>query len=359
MYYQKNIYREVFAMDNYNSTLNNRKNKHLNSFERGQIQLLLSEGVSIYKISQKLGRAYNTIKNEVNRGTVKQIKKDKEVYIYYPDVAERKYKEARKNCGPKFKLLQCEEFIEHVIESFFDDDKSIDSICGRAAKFKTFEPDKMVTTRTLYNYIDLGLLKIKNIDLPLKLRRSTKKTKIRKRKKVLGKSIEERPDRVNERLEFGHWEIDTMIGKKTSKDEVLLTLTERLSRKELILKMNDKTVASVRDGINKIIDHFGEKFNQVFKSITSDNGSEFSELASLEDQYNTKIYFAHPYSSFERGTNEKHNGMIRRFIPKGKSISDYNLKTIARIENWCNTLPRKILDYYTPDEVFLKHLEAI
>jgi IS30 family transposase len=346
-------------MDNYNSTLNNRKNKHLNSFERGQIQLLLSEGLGIYGISQKLGRAYNTIKNEVNRGTVKQIKKDKEVLVYYPDVAERKYKEARKNCGPKFKLLECEEFIEHVNEEFFEKEKSIDAICGRAAKFNIFEPNQMVTTKTLYNYIELGLLEIKNIDLPLKLRRSEKKTKIRKRKKVLGKSIEERPDKINERSEFGHWEIDTMIGKKTSTDEVLLTLTERLSRKELILKMNDKTVASVREGLNKIIDYFGEKFNKVFKSITSDNGAEFSELANLEDQYNTKVYFAHPYSSFERGTNEKHNGMIRKFVPKGKSISNYSAKYIAHIENWCNTLPRKILDYYTPDEIFSKHLQGI
>ncbi len=98
----------------------------------------------------------------------------------------------------------------------------------------------------------------------------------------------------------------------------------------------------------------------MFKTITSDNGSEFATLSSIEStNKGTKIYYTHPYSSFERGSNERHNGMLRRFIKKGKAISDYDVDYISQIEHWCNTLPRKILNYNTPDELFEKELDLI
>ena len=97
----------------------------------------------------------------------------------------------------------------------------------------------------------------------------------------------------------------------------------------------------------------------MFKSITADNGSEFAELSLLEGKTATKVYFAHPYSSYERGTNERHNGLIRRFIPKGNRIGQYSIEAIANIQNWCNTLPRKILNYLTPDEAFEDQLRNL
>ena len=90
---------------------------------------------------------------------------------------------------------------------------------------------------------------------------------------------------------------------------------------------------------------YGEQFSQVFKTITGDNGSEFADLSTLEDDSDTKVYFTYPYSSFEKGINERHNGLIRRFIPKGKRISDYSASYISFIEEWMNTLPRRILQY--------------
>ncbi|VYU37435.1 Uncharacterised protein [Clostridium paraputrificum] len=174
----------------------------------------------------------------------------------------------------------------------------------------------MVCTKTLYNYIDLGFMDVKNTDLPMKLRRNTKCTRIKKHKKKLGTSISQRSIDIDNRKEFGHWEIDTVIG---------------------------------------------EQFSQVFKSITSDNGSEFADLSTIESETeaNTKIYFTHPYSFFEKVTNEHHNGLIRRFIPKGKRISDYSCDDIAFIEDWMNTLPRRILKYKTPEELFELHLDQI
>ena len=337
-------------MEQYNHTTDSRKNKHLNVFERGQIQLLLEDGLSAYAISKRLGRAYNTIRNEIRRGTVSQIKGKKKVDIYYPDTAQIRYEEARRNCGNKYKLLACEAFICYVEDLFYRKDFSLDAIVGAVKLKGEFPADQMVCTKTLYNYVDAGLLGISNIDLPLKLKRTTKPERLRKNKKRLGRSISERPECINDRSEFGHWEIDTVIGRKTKDDDALLTLTERLTRKEIIRKISGKNSAAVMQSLNTLIAEAGPHFSTVFKSITSDNGSEFSELATLEPQ--STIYFTHPFTASERGTNERHNGLIRRFIPKGRRISDYSVRFVSKVQTWCNSLPRKILGYLSPDEAF-------
>lgn len=342
-----------------NNTSLSRKNKHLNPFERGQIQLLNAEGFTPYAIGKRLGRASNTIRNELKRGTVTQIKGNKTVAVYYPDAGQTIYEKNRKNCGPKFKYLQCEAFVKHVIEFFFNKNHSLDAISGAAHLHGKFPKEHMVCTKTLYNYVDAGLLKISNIDLPLKVKRSAKKNKVKKHKTYLGSSIDERPPEINNRSEFGHWEIDTVVGKKDKSDAVLLTMTERMTRKEIIRVLPDKSAQSVQNAMLKLANDSGPLFPKVFKSITSDNGCEFSKLASLEKIANSKVYFAHPYTSSERGTNERHNGLIRRFIPKGRRISEYSAETICQIQNWCNTLPRKILGYLTPDEAFEDELRKM
>lgn len=222
-----------------------------------------------------------------------------------------------------------------------------------------FTRSEMVCTKTLYNYIDLGLLSVKNADLPQKLRRNTKPTFVKEHKKSFGTSIKERPDAINSREEFGHWEIDTVIGEKTNQDCVRLTIVERQTRNAIVRQIASKTADAVMNELCSIRSFFGEQFNQVFKSITGDNGSEFADLSILESDTTTKIYFTHPYSSFEKGTNGRHNGLIRRFIPKGKYMNDHSLDDIAFIEEWMNTLPRKILGYKTPEEVFEQQLDLI
>lgn len=346
-------------MNNYNDTPLSRKNKHLNVYERGQIALLHAEGLSPYAIAKRLGRASNTIRNELKRGTVTQIKANKYIMVYFPDTGQLVYEANRKNSGTKFKLLECEAFINHVTDLFFNKKQSLDSICGASIIHNKFSKSEMVCTKTLYNYIDLGLLEISNIDLPLKVKRSSKSSRVKRNKKKLGTSIDERPESINDRSEFGHWEIDTVIGKKSKNEAALLTITERMTRKEIIRKISSKTTESVQKAIAELIQEVGDGFSKVFKSFTSDNGSEFAELAELEKTTATKVYFAHPYSSGERGTNERHNGLIRRFIPKGRSICEFSIESIAKIENWCNTLPRKILNYLTPNEAFEDNLSAL
>ena len=195
--------------------------------------------------------------------------------------------------------------------------------------------------------------------MPGKLKRNTKSHRIRKNKKKLGRSIEQRSQEVNKRDVFGHWECDLVLGHKTKDDEVLLTLSERMSREFLIIKIPDKTAASVMNAFKSLRKQYSEHWNDIFKTITTDNGSEFADLSQLEDISKSLVYYAHPYTSCDKGTVERHNGLIRRFIPKGDYIHNYSLQQIIDIETWCNSLPRKILAYHTPDEIFERELDRI
>lgn len=196
------------------------------------------------------------------------------------------------------------------------------------------------------------------MDLPEKLKRNTKKDRIRKNKRILGDSIELRPQSVEFREEFGHWEADTVVGSKYEDEPCTVTLVERKTRKAIWIKAADHTAESVQDAIHSVMIHFGSMAAAVFKSVTGDNGSEFARLIELEAQ-GTNVYFTHPYSSWEKGTNECHNKLLRRFIPKGVSMARYSAEDIAYMADWANTLPRKILGYRTPDELFDAELDRI
>ena len=346
-------------MDYPNCTTEHRKNKHLKLAQRVIIQTRLKDGYSPYKIAKELGCVANTVRNEIRRGSVEQIIQGKKVIVYFADAGQHQYQQHRKQCLGKYKRFLCKEFVNYVGVKMLTDNWSVDSCFGEALLNRLFERSEMVCTKTLYTYIDLGLMSLKNMDLPLKLRRNTKQARARKNKKNLGRSIEERPESIGSREEFGHWEIDTVIGAKTKDDEVLLTLAERQTRCFIVRKIEGKTAPAVMAAISSLQKEYGTQFSNVFKTITSDNGSEFANLAMLETDTQTKIYFTHPYTSCERGTNERHNGLIRRFIPKGKRMDGYSADEIGIIEDWCNCLPRKILNYHTPEELFEQNLDAI
>ena len=168
----------------------------------------------------------------------------------------------------------------------------------------------MVSTKTLYNYVDLGLLKIKNIDLPEKHSRKTKSTKNRENKRIFGNSIEQRPNIVDTREEFGHWEIDSVIGRKVEGESQVMTIVERKLRKSIWIKIRNHLAEAIDEVLSALINQFGDKYNEVFKSITGDNGSEFANLCLVESK-GIAVYFTHPFSSYEKGTNECYNKMLR------------------------------------------------
>lgn len=302
-------------MDSLYSTMNQRiKGKHLSFEERVIIQTRIKDGFSLRAIARELGCSPSTISYEVKRGTVflyhgKQKR-------YKADHGQSVYQANRYHCGRKSDFLKKSDFIEYVNKHFFEDGWSLDVCANRSLAIGEFSSDQTVCTRTLYNYVDQGLMDIRNYDLPEKLKRNTKIHRLRKNKRKLGRSIEERPQEINDRKEFGHWECDLVLGHKTRDDRVLLTLSERMSREFLILRIPDKTAASVMRAFRTLQNQYSEHWNDIFKTITTDNGSEFADLANLEQVSKTLVYYAHPYTSCDKGTVERHNGLIRRFIPK-------------------------------------------
>ena len=144
----------------------------------------------------------------------------------------------------------------------------------------------------------------------------------------------------------------------------MLTLTERQSREECIVKLERGTQEAVEGAFDRLEKKFGDVFIQKFKSVTLDNGSEFLDVGMIEKSSRdpkirrTQVYFAHPNSAWERGTNENHNRIIRRFIPKGQDIGRWSEDEIAEIQEWMNNYPRKILGYLTPNQVAATHLQG-
>ena len=169
-----------------------------------------------------------------------------------------------------------------------------------------------------------------------------------------GESIEQRPEEIDGREEFGHWEGDTVYSGKGKRKttRALLTLTERKTRKEIIIAIPNRKAETVVKALDALERKLGaRRFRAIFKSITFDNGTEFAAAEELERSCinkhlpRTKVYFCHPYSSWERGTNENTNGMIRRRFPKGTNFAAVTNAQIAQAENWINNYPRKILGY--------------
>lgn len=350
-----------------NNTTLTRKGKHLSYAERVQIAVLKQENYSNRHIAHILGRAPQTINNEIHRGQVTQLKRQKQndkIYDYYTsiydaDADQANYDKQRLNCGRRPKWADTDAFIEWADEKMLNDQWSPDTVVGFAKRHDLFDVSIIPSTTTLYGWIDRGIMRTRNIDLLEKLSRKPKATapKNRPNKRVLGPSIERRPKAVDIRGSFGHWEIDTVVGNKEKSDAVLLTLAERQTRFEIILKVDGKDQDSINQAICNLQKRSGQTFSTLFKSITSDNGSEFAGL--YDALKNTlDVYFTHPYASFERGNSENQHKIIRRFIPKGKPIGQVSEAQCLRIQQWMNDYPRKILNYKTPHESFVNALRA-
>ena len=253
-------------MDNPNYTTEHRKGQHLLNEERYEIEVRLKDGWSIYKIAKHLGRAYNTIKDEVERGTVTLY--NGKVKRYKADQVKSVYLENREHSTRRYRVFETAPFLEYVVKQFKNEHWSLDAIFGYALHNELFKREEMVCTKTLYNYVSLGLLPIKNIDLPEKLKRNTAKSQVAENKKRLGRSIEERPKSVELRNEFGHWEIDSVLGLKNENEPVVITLVERMTRMCLWIKAKNHTAEAMQEAFEEVVSMFLSKKNQVFKTVT-------------------------------------------------------------------------------------------
>ena len=283
---------------NHNDITNHEKNKHLTYEERMLIEIRRKDGWSPNRIAKELGCVPNTVRNELRRGN---IGTDEEP-CYQAKAGQQAYDEHRRNSRNCFQALEKKTFIEYVETHVKKEGWSLDACANRAVQDGTFSREKTLCTKTLYNYMDRGFLRIKNIDLPERVSRRPKQHHLRENKRILGRSIEDRDEEIQKRNTFGHWETDLVIGEKSGADQVLLTLLERKTRNFIIIPLSDKTAESVMQAFGKLHSDLGDSFSKVFRTITTDNGTEFSKLSDLEKAADTLVYFAHPYSSFEKGS---------------------------------------------------------
>lgn len=338
--------------------------KHLSLTDRIIIERMLNQKYSIKKIAGVLHVHQATIYRELKRGKWIKTNSDlTEKESYSSDIAETNYRYNLTGKGKEIKLSndhQLSHYIETMIKEYH---------CSPAIVISNILREKLsfsisITSRTIYNYIYKGIININKKDLPCPRKEKYQKiTRNRKWSKPKQSTIENRPEDILERNEFGHWEMDSVIGLKTSK-KALLVLTERKTRYERIFLV-DRGSQPVVQALNKLERKLKSNFNIIFKSITVDNGTEFSDYDGMVNSVykrkgkRLKIYYCHPYSSFERGSNENQNRYIRRWFPKGMSFDHTNEKMINKVETWMNNYPRPMFNYATPIELFHKELQAI
>ncbi|KXW44974.1 IS30 family transposase [Streptococcus pneumoniae] len=273
--------------DNYTT-----KGKHLTIDSRRLIERWKKEGKSNREIASLLGKAPQTIHTKIKRGTVRQcLGKGRFKEVYSADYAQQSYENNRKRSVKKSSLTK--ELKEKILH--YHNQK--------------FSPDKKQASTNF---------------------------------KPAGQSIEQRSEAINLRLENGHYEIDTVLLTR-AKNYCLLVLTDRKSRHQIIRLIPNKSAEVVNQALKLIL-----KQHKIL-SITADNGTEFNRLFDVFSEEH--IYYAHPYASWERGTNENHNRLIHRWLPKG--TKKMTPKEVAFIEKWINNYHKKCLNYKSPREDFL------
>lgn len=340
--------------------------KTLTWADRLQIEAWLKVKTPKKTMAEALGVHISTIYREIKRGWYEHLNTDWTTEIRYsPDISEKKKQENLRAKGAGLKIGSDRAYAEYIEYKISVEKYSPGAVLGEI-KVKGIEFKTTVSKPTLYRYIDLGIfLTLTNKDLPVKRNKDKQKHQpVRAAKVQSGNSIEKRPVEIAERSSFGHWEMDTVIGGKGTK-AVLLVLTERLTRFEIVRKMPDKSTKSVVKALNSIEKEYGTKlFRLLFLSITMDNGTEFSdaegiELGMLGKKNRTTAYYCHPYSSWERGSNENQNKMIRRHYPKGCDFSKVAPAEIRKLEKWINNYPRAIFGFYSSSDLYEAYLNDL
>ena len=358
--------------DTNNTTkLKKKQYHHLTKEQRVQIEILLNQkdknGKRLFSNSY-IAIAIGVNKSTISRELKKRIKSKINVMSgkiknkpYNAVDAQNDYNYKRGLSKAQYKLEKYPQMAKFIEDKIKIDKWAPDAIVGYMKVHNMFERDGFceITTPTIYNAIRYGIIDVKLSDTR-RMKYDPKyeyKREYQVSESKLDYSIEKRPEEVDKRLVFGHFELDTVVGKRDGIHECLMTLTERKTRFEMVFKLQAKTAKEVVNKFNEIKIFMKKNFNKVFKSITTDNGSEFSDFLEIIKDTKAKIYFCHPYCSGEKGTNEKSNSMIRYFIPKGKLIENYSYADINDIVKWMNNYPRKILNYKTPLEALLEEFD--
>lgn len=314
--------------------------KQITPKNRNEISALLRAGLKQKEIAEVLGKDPSTISRELKRNKGKRC--------YHAGIAKQRTKKRRTEANHRFKKIENNEWLQIHIKKKLMKYWSPEQIAGELNRRHN---KTIITHPVIYEYIHLGIPKFKKY-LRCKKGKYRRRYGTRIREKLRDsrkkRSIDTRPPEVAQRTTIGHWEGDTVVGKKGEKDAIL-TYTERKSGYLKANKLTNRTADEIRKAS-------AQSFNNIphykKRTLTLDNGVEFADHEFIERDSKITIYFAHPYSSWERGTNENTNGLLRQFFPKKQSLTKITQRDILRAVRLINNRPRKRLNYLTPNEVF-------
>ncbi len=321
--------------------------------ERIILQTLLDEKKPVSYIARKLGCCRQTVYNEIKRGQYLHNYGYYDKLRYSADKGQQIHDYNQTAKGRPLKIGNDHAFAAYIEHKIIVDRYSPAAALAAARKYSFTmknmcqHPIQYIDKRVFY---ELG-----NRHLWEKWKKKPKKKNDEECRVAHPKlpSIEIRPESIARREEYGHWEMDLVVSARGGRS-VLLTLTERMSRQEIIVKLPDRKAETIRRAIDRL-ERTTPGFRQKFRSITTDNGSEFMEYDKLIKSCRCKgnrfdIYYCHSYSAWEKGSVENHNRMIRRFFPKGTNFDEVTSADVRRVQDWMNSYPRRVLGWQTPDQ---------
>lgn len=321
----------------------------LNVNEREEISLGLAKGFSQRRIAASLKRSPSTICCEIKRNT----KNGQE----YRAVKAQKQTNRLVHTARKKRKLNINEPLKQYVFKQLDQLWSPEQIAKRLKVLYPTDRAMQISHESIYSYLYVlprGALR-KELVRCLRRHHINRRVRDKARRKCAPIqdfiSIEERPVEVADRIIPGHWEGDLIMGALNA--SALGTLVERTTRMTFLVQLKDKDAPAVRKAFAREFRHLPEGLK---RSLTYDHGQEMSEHKLFTKNTKIQVYFAHPHSPWERGTNENTNDLIRQFFPKGTDFTKVSFKEIKRAQDMLNDRPRKTLEFLTPHEVFNKLL---
>ena len=326
--------------------------KHLKAIDRGKIEILFKQHKTTKEIAKELQVSERTIYREKKRGKVIQLDTNyKPYYTYSANYAQLDYNYKQTGKQKALKIDTMKQIIPEIEHKIIKDKKSPYVVIQELKiKYKN-----IFSLSTLYNYIrsDQVFLNINKRKLPYKKHITKNKVKKTIPKNPFQLKIKDRPVEINKREKLGNWEIDTLISQR-QKGKIMLVLTERKTRYQLIYLLEEKNISSVNGKIQEIQKLLNTNYKELFKTFTTDNGSEFLRL----DEIHKLTYYCDPFCSYQKGTVENNNKLIRRYYPK--KISTFENLTeveIKELQEKINNYPRKIFDGKTSKQKMIEELK--
>lgn len=326
-----------------------KKNSRLTHKERVQIQTLLNENKTKAYIAKTLNRARSTITREVNKWGNN----------YDADLAQWNAKDDYLN-KRNLDKISTYSLLKFFVYKGLLSNWTPEQISGRLKELYPNDPIMSISHEAIYRHIYTRPQASLNKKLiKLLVRKKTRRRPPKKRRgggsKIINQvSIDSRPKHIDLRQEVGHWEGDLVIGKNHR--SAIGTIVERKSRFAIIIKLKSKKADEVAKMFSKKLNQLDPLFK---KTMTYDNGIEMARHQKITQKTGMEIYFAHPYSSWERGTNENTNGLIRRYLPKGTDFNLISEKQLMVIQEKLNNRPRKIIGFKTPKEIMNSELKFV